>query len=72
MSACVLFFIRYSKLTTVLSTFTGQENTLVTAVFEFSVDQLQGKPAVVMDQLNSKLNLPMVQTSKTDHFGCAQ
>ena len=54
MSACDLFFIRYSNLTTViyvpLSTFTGQENTPVTAVFEFSVDQ--GKLAVVMDQLN--------------------
>ena len=58
MSACVLFFIRCSNLTTVLSTFTGQENTQVTAVFEFSVDQLQGKLAVVMDQLNGKLNLP--------------
>ena len=45
----------WATLTTVLSTFTGQENTPVTAVFQFSVDQ--GKLAVVMDQLNSKLSL---------------
>ena len=35
--------------------FTGQENTPVTVVFEFSVDQ--GKLAVVMDQLNGKQSL---------------
>ena len=58
MSACVLFFIRCSNLTTVLYVplhvyRTG--NTPVTAVFEFSVDQ--GKLAVVMDQLNGKQSL---------------
>ena len=75
MSACVLFFIRYSNLkqpsSTSLSTFTGLENTPVTAVFEFSVDQ--GKLAVVMDQLNGKLSLTttapftLQSTSKSVH-----
>ena len=51
-SMMVLFFGQGS---TSLSTFTGQENTPVTAVFEFSVDQ--GKLAVLMDQLNGKLSL---------------
>ena len=59
MSACVLFFIRYSNLTTVIFVdplhVYRTENTPVTAVFEFSVDQ--GKLAVVMDQLNGKLRL---------------
>ena len=64
MSACVLFFIRCSNLTTVLYVplhvyRTG--NTPVTAVFEFSVDQ--GKLAVVMDQLNGKQSLLLLRFS---------
>ena len=79
MSACVLFFIRYSNLTTVIYVplhvyRTGKHK--VTAVFEFFVDQ--GKLAVVMDQLNGELSLTITapftlqSTFKSVHVPRAQ
>ena len=71
MSVCVLFFIRYSNLTTVIYVplyvyRTGkQTGNCGLRILRDSVDQ--GKLAVVMDQLNGKLSLTLFLQLRLSH-----